>query len=82
VPPGVAAWIDSVAATKGAVVAAFGNPYLLRQLPHAHAYLNTYTVGDPSEIAAARAILGVRPISGRSPVSLPGFFKAGDGLDR
>jgi len=64
------------------MVLAFGNPYLLRQFPHARAYLNTYTVGDPSEIAAVRAVLGARRIHGRSPVSLPGFFKAGDGLDR
>jgi beta-N-acetylhexosaminidase len=83
VPPPIAAWMDSVAATTpSAVVIAFGNPYLLRQLPHARAYINTYTVGDPSEIAAARAVVGARPIRGRSPVSLPGFFKAGDGLDR
>jgi beta-N-acetylhexosaminidase len=83
VPVPVASWIDSVAAsTKGAIVLAFGNPYLLRQFPHARAYLNTYTVGDPSEIAAARAVLGARPIRGRSPVSLPGFFTAGDGIDR
>lgn len=83
IPPLIATWMDSVAATApGAVVVAFGNPYLLRQLPHALTYLNTYTVGDPSEIAAARALLGARPVTGRSPVSLPGFFRAGDGLDR
>lgn len=82
VPPHVAAWIDSVAAGPNAAVLAFGNPYLLRQFPRSRTYLNTYGVGDALEIAAARALAGAAPIGGRSPVSLPGFFRAGDGLTR
>jgi beta-N-acetylhexosaminidase len=82
VPTQVAAWIDSVASAKNAVVVAFGNPYLLRQFPRARSFLNTYGVGDALEIAAARALAGTQPIGGKSPVSLPGFFRAGDGLSR
>lgn len=82
VPPHVAAWIDSVAAGPNAAVIAFGNPYLIRQFPRARTYLNTYGVGDALETAAARALAGAAPIGGRSPVSLPGFFRAGDGLRR
>ena len=82
VPPHVAAWIDSVSAGPNAAVIAFGNPYLIRQFPRARTYLNTYGVGDALEIAVARALAGAAPIGGRSPVSLPGFFKAGDGLTR
>jgi beta-N-acetylhexosaminidase len=82
VPPHVAAWVDSIAAGKNAVVLAFGNPYVIRQFPRARVYMNAYGIGDPLEIAAARALAGVAPITGRSPVSLPGFFKAGDGLTR
>ena len=82
VPPHVAAWIDSVAAQPNAAVIAFGNPYIIRQFPRARTYLNTYGVGDALEIAAARAMAGVARISGKSPVSLPGFFKAGDGITR
>jgi len=82
VPPLIAAWIDSVASksTGPSVVVAFGNPYVIRQFPNARAYVNTYSVSDVSEIAAVRAILGAQPITGKSPVSLPGFFKAGDGI--
>ena len=82
VPPHVAAWIDSVAAGDRTVVVSFGNPYLIRQFPRARAYLNTYSVSDVSEIAAVRALAGARGIGGLSPVSLPGYFRAGDGLKR
>jgi beta-N-acetylhexosaminidase len=84
VPPYIAAWIDSVASksTGPSVVVAFGNPYVIRQFPNARAYVNTYSVSDVSEIAAVRALLGAQPIIGKSPVSLPGFFKAGDGFSR
>jgi beta-N-acetylhexosaminidase len=82
VPPHVAAWIDSVAAGRNAAVVSFGNPYLIRQFPKTRTYLNTYGVGDALEVAAARAITGLKPIGGKSPVSLPGFFRAGDGLSR
>jgi beta-N-acetylhexosaminidase len=82
VPPHIATWIDSVAAGRKALVLAFGNPYVIRQFPRARTYLNTFGVGDALEIAAARAITGAARISGKSPVSLPGFFRAGDGLTR
>lgn len=82
VPPHVAAWIDSVAAGPRAVVVSFGNPYVIRQYPRARTYLNTYGIGDALEIAAARALAGAAPITGESPVSLPGYFRAGDGLTR
>ena len=82
VPPHVAAWIDSVAAGRNAIVVSFGNPYVIRQFPRARTYINTYGVGDALEIAAARALAGAAPIGGKSPVSLPGFFRAGDGLSR
>jgi beta-N-acetylhexosaminidase len=82
VPPHVAAWMDSVSAGPRAAVVAFGNPYIIRQMPRARTYLNTYGVGDALEVAVARALTGAARISGKSPVSLPGFFRAGHGLTR
>jgi beta-N-acetylhexosaminidase len=85
VPQHVANWIDSLARQpKGpkVAVAAFGNPYLIRQFPSVGTYLVTYGVSDDLERAAARALLGTAPITGRAPISLPGFFRAGDGLTR
>jgi beta-N-acetylhexosaminidase len=85
VPQHVAAWIDSLAKSptgpKVAVVV-FGNPYLIRQFPNVGTYLVTYGVSDDLERAAARALLGTAPITGHAPISLPGFFRLGDGLTR
>jgi beta-N-acetylhexosaminidase len=77
VPQHIAAWIDSVAMRRPVVVVAFGNPYLIRQFPNADAYIATFGVSEDLERAAVRALLGQAPITGRSPVSLPGFFEAG-----
>jgi len=85
VPQHVSAWIDSLAresAGPKVTVASFGNPYLIRQFPNVGTYLVTYGVSDDLERAAARAILGLAPITGRAPISLPDFFHAGDGLTR
>ncbi len=64
------------------VVVAFGSPYVLGQLPAAPAALCVY---DPSTLAAgaaARALFGECAIGGRLPVSIPGRFARGVGLDR
>jgi beta-N-acetylhexosaminidase len=42
----------------------------------------TYEYTDALERAAARALLGEAAISGKLPVTLPGLFSAGHGLDR
>jgi hypothetical protein len=39
-------------------------------------------LGDALERAAARAITSRAPITGRAPISLPGFFQRGDGMQR
>jgi beta-N-acetylhexosaminidase len=82
VPQQVAAWIDAVARRRKTVVVAFGNPYVIRQFPAVNSYIVTYGVGDDLERGAAGALLGNQKITGRVPVSLPGFFKAGDGIQR
>ncbi len=58
-----------------------GNPYLLRDFPNVSSYAATFSTASTSEVAAARAILGEIPITGKLPVSIPGFAKVGDGLD-
>jgi len=82
VPPRVAAWIEGLARRRKVILVAFGNPYLIRQMPNVGSYLVTYGVSDDLERAAARAVVGTEPISGVAPVTLPGFFKAGDGIRR
>ncbi len=88
IPGHVATWISSLAAADSAagsgrvMLVGFGNPYLIRQAPAVGTYLITYGVGDALERAAANAILGKAPISGVTPVSLPGVFGRGDGIRR
>jgi beta-N-acetylhexosaminidase len=82
IAPRVASFIDQVSSIKPTVVVAGGNPYVIRQFPSVSAYLVSYGRGAALEEAAARAVTGQAGISGHAPVSLPGFFSAGDGLMR
>jgi beta-N-acetylhexosaminidase len=69
-----------LAAGPPVVLAALGNPYLLRSFPAVAAYLATYSTVPPSEIALARALFGEIAIGGRLPVTIPGAAKYGDGI--
>ena len=82
VPPHIAKWIDDLARKEKVIALALGNPYLIRQFPSVQTYLVTYGVSDALERAAAAAVLGRAPLTGTTPVSLPGFFKRGDGMKR
>jgi beta-N-acetylhexosaminidase len=82
VPPHIAKWIDELARKEKVIAVALGNPYLIRQFPGVQTYLVTYGVSDALERAAAAAVLGRAPITGTTPVSLPGFFQRGDGIKR
>ena len=82
VAPAVAQWIDSLATRERLTVIASGNPYVIRQFPRVQSYLVTFGVGQALERAAARAIAGTAPITGHSPISLPGFFERGGGIAR
>jgi beta-N-acetylhexosaminidase len=82
VPPHIAKWIDDLAKKQKVIAVALGNPYLIRQFPSVSTYLVTYGVGDALERAAAAVVLGRASATGTTPVSLPGFFKRGDGLRR
>jgi beta-N-acetylhexosaminidase len=62
------------------VLVGFENPYLLTSVPHASAFLTTFSSSLPSEIAGVKALFGEIPIIGHTPVSIPGFAKLGDGI--
>jgi beta-N-acetylhexosaminidase len=69
-------------AAKPFVVVALGSPFVGEAGARWPALLVTYELGDAPEAAAARALCGEAPIGGRLPVSLPGLFAAGHGLER
>lgn len=64
------------------VVVAFGNPYFHQQVPFVPAYLLAWGGFQPSQRAAAHALLGAAPITGRLPISIPPALRLGDGESR
>ena len=64
------------------VLVAFGNPYLLQQVPSAPTYVVAWGGFPVSQTAAARALLGLAPITGRLPISIPPLLSFGAGVDR
>jgi beta-N-acetylhexosaminidase len=64
------------------IVVAFGNPYLLQQVPAASTYVVGWGGFPVSQSAAGRALIGVAPITGRLPISVPPVLRFGAGEDR
>jgi beta-N-acetylhexosaminidase len=69
--------------TDGAVPVVFasvGNPYLLTEVPKVAAYLATFSITAVSEASAVKGLFGEIAITGRLPVTIPGFAALGDGI--
>jgi beta-N-acetylhexosaminidase len=64
------------------ILIAFGNPYLLQQLPWVGTYLVAWGGFPVSQTAAARALLGSSPISGHLPITIPPYAGRGTGIER
>jgi beta-N-acetylhexosaminidase len=64
------------------IVVAFGNPYLLQQLPWVGTYLVAWGGSPVSQTAAARALLGTTAISGHLPITIPPYASRGTGIER
>ncbi len=60
----------------------FGNPYLLQRAAGMSTLMVAWGGFPVSQRAAARALLGVNPISGRLPISIPPSLPFGAGEDR
>jgi beta-N-acetylhexosaminidase len=58
----------------------FGNPYLLLNFPKLQTYLVAYGDMPSLQDAAARAVLGQSDVTGRLPISLPGLYPRGTGI--
>ncbi len=64
------------------ITALFGNPYVAAALPDLPAMMLTYDFYDLAEASTIRAIAGETRVEGRLPISLPGLFPIGHGLQR
>ena len=82
----------SVAATKSyiaqlvagarVVAVSFGSPYVLRELPRLPTYLCAWGAQPDMQVAAARALFGEAPITGRLPVTIPDLAPRGTGIQK
>jgi beta-N-acetylhexosaminidase len=82
-PAGMAALIDSLQRQSVKVVlVSFSNPYIASELPATPAYVVAWGSAPVSQRAAARAVLGLAPISGQLPITIPSVAGYGAGLRR
>ena len=73
--------LSALIAAKSPIVGiSFGNPYLLQSFPGLRTYLVAYGDMPSLQQAVARALLGEIDISGRLPISLPGLYPRGTGI--
>ncbi|HKR58515.1 MAG TPA: glycoside hydrolase family 3 N-terminal domain-containing protein, partial [Pyrinomonadaceae bacterium] len=78
--PGVRA-LNAILNAKTPVVGiSFGNPYLLQGFPNLSTYLIAYGDMPALQQAAGRGILGEIDITGKLPISLPGLYPRGTGV--
>lgn len=68
-------------AGRPVVIVSYGSPYLLRQFPRAPVYLAAYGSAQSSQSAAVGALFGEFPVGGKLPVTLPGLYDRGHGID-
>jgi beta-N-acetylhexosaminidase len=64
------------------VLATFSNPYIAQDLPPVSSYLIAWGGSPLMQRAAARALLGMAPITGQLPITIPSVAPYGAGLRR
>jgi beta-N-acetylhexosaminidase len=80
---GFTSFINTLATSgKPLVAISFGSPYVLTSMPSVPSYLLAWGGAPISQRAAAAALLGKIPITGKLPVSLPPLHKFGEGIER
>jgi beta-N-acetylhexosaminidase len=77
---GAAILRDLLSSDKRIVGISFGNPYILGSFPQMKTYVVAYGDMPSLQRASAKAILGMQDFSGKLPISLPGLYPRGTGL--
>lgn len=78
--PGARALSALIEAKTRMLAISFGNPYLLQSFPGLRTYMVAYGDMPSLQQAAARAVAGEIEITGRLPISLPGLYPRGTGI--
>ncbi|HEY5086442.1 MAG TPA: glycoside hydrolase family 3 N-terminal domain-containing protein [Gemmatimonadaceae bacterium] len=80
-PQDFADWIGKIVSNgRKVIIVAFGNPYLLSQIPEVPEYVIAWDGASVSQQSAARVITGITPASGHLPITIPPAARRGDGL--
>lgn len=66
---------------KPVVVVSMGNPYIVMEIPAPTAYIATYGQSKLSVESAAEIIFGEQPAKGKLPITIPGKYSFGDGIE-
>ena len=69
-------------AGRKVVLVSFANPYLPLGLPATSVFMEAWSGSPLSQRAAARALLGLAPITGQLPITIPAVAPYGAGLRR
>jgi len=77
---GAAILRDLLAADKNVIGVSFGNPYVLGAFPELRTYLVAYGDMPSLQRAAAAALTGRQDVTGRLPITLPGLYPRGTGI--
>jgi beta-N-acetylhexosaminidase len=73
--------LSSLIAEKKPIIGiSFGNPYLLQSFPGLRTYMVAYGDMPSLQQAVARALMGEIDIAGKLPISLPGLYPRGTGI--
>ena len=70
-----------IASGKRCFAVSLGNPYLVTDFPKIESYVCTFGGGDAGEEAAVQVIFGEEPATGRLPITIPGVYQFGDGVE-
>ena len=80
-PDSLADLISDVSATHPTMLVSFGSPYLLNQLPRFRGgYVVAWSGALAVERAAADALTGAAPVTGRLPITLDATHPRGSGI--
>lgn len=78
--PGARTLSSLIASKRPIIGLSFGNPYLLQSFPELRTYMVAYGDMPSLQQAMARALLGQIDVTGKLPISLPGLYPRGTGI--
>ena len=78
--PGMKALNELIDRKAPIVGISFGNPYMLLSVPKLQTYLVAYGDMPSLQEAAAESLVGKIDLTGRLPISLPGLYPRGTGI--